>query len=120
MLGVFVMKFHPFDTLRIKENHSVVWVIEQEVPQGVGGYPAVGDLHPKHVAFKATYVGGATDCAGGTIIWEASFLAAPPTVRQMLGECCRASLDTYCGCCGAIGPVGEICHEKDCPDPFAC
>ncbi len=124
------MQFYPFDMLKIKPNHHVVWVIEQEVPQGVGGYPALGDVHPKHGEFRATFVGGATDCTGGTIIWEAPFMAAPQVVLDMVSAlkapapvaAIPAPCEGWVSCvsCNAEGVVGEVPHTGDCQDYGSC
>jgi hypothetical protein len=124
------MQFYPFDTLKIKPNHRVVWAIEQEVPQGIGGYPVIGESHPKYTAFTAVYVGGATDCTGGTIIWEAPFMAAPPEVLQMVSALkaptpfaavpapCEGRVS--CFACGAEGVKGEVPHTGNCHDIGSC
>jgi hypothetical protein len=124
------MQFYPFDTLRLRPNNTVIWVIEQEVPQGCGGYPAVGQQHPKFEAFKATYVGGATDCAGGTIIWEAPFMAAPEIILRMVSAlrapapaaATTAPCEGWVSCfsCNAEGVVGEVPHTGDCQDYGSC
>jgi hypothetical protein len=124
------MQFYPFDTLRIKPNNTVAWLIEQEVPQGVGGYPALGESHPKFEAFKAIYVGGATDCTGGMIRWEAPFMAAPEEILRMVSAL-RAPApmtavppppEDYVSCfsCGAEGVTGEVPHTGDCQDISSC
>ena len=124
------MQFYPFDTLRIKPNHTIVWLIEQEIAQGCGGYPTLGDVHPKHNEFRATFVGGATDCTGGTVIWEAPFMAAPQVVLAMVSAlkaptpsaAVASPLPNYVSCfaCGAEGVKGEVPHTGDCHDIGSC
>lgn len=123
------MQFHPFDTLRIKPTGHIVWVIEQEIPQGCGGYPTVGEQHPKHGKFRATFVGGATDCTGGTVVWEAPFMAAPPEILQMISALKAPTSFAavppppgYVSCfsCNAEGVAGEIPHTGDCQDIGSC
>jgi len=123
------MQFYPFDTLRLRPNNTVIWVIEQEVPQGCGGYPAVGEQHPKFEAFKATFVGGATDCTGGLVRWEAPFMAAPEEILRMVSAlrapapaAVASPLPNYVSCfsCGAEGVTGEVPHTGDCQDYGSC
>jgi hypothetical protein len=124
------MQFYPFDTLRIKPDHNVVWLLEQEIPQGVGGYPALGESHPTYVAFKATYVGGATDCTGGAVRWEAPFMAAPEEILRMVSAlrapapvaAIPAPCEGWVSCvsCNAEGVAGEVPHTGDCQDYGSC
>ena len=123
------MQFYPFDTLRIKPNRVVVWVIEQEIAQGCGGYPTLGAKHPKFPDFSATFVGGATDCTGGTVVWEAPFMAAPLEIIHMISALKAPTPITavppppgYVSCfsCNAEGVVGEVPHTGDCQDIGSC
>ena len=123
------MKFYPFDTLHIKENKIIVWLIEQEIPQGCGGYPTLGAKHPKFPDFSATFVGGATDCTGGTVRWEAPFMAAPLEIIHMISAlkapipaAVASPLPNYVSCfsCNAEGVVGEVPHTGDCQDIGSC
>ena len=124
------MQFYPFDTLHIRSNNTVAWVIEQEVAQGCGGYPALGDNHPKFRDFKAVFVGGATDCTGGLIRWEAPFMAAPEEILRMVSAlrapapaaAIPAPCEGWVSCysCNAEGVAGEVPHTGDCQDIGSC
>ena len=124
------MQFYPFDTLRIKPDHNVVWIMEQEIPQGVGGYPELGADHPSFACFKAAFVGGATDCTGGLVRWEAPFMAAPEAILRMVSAlrapapsaAVASPLPNYVSCisCGAEGVMGEVPHTGDCQDYGSC
>lgn len=124
------MQFYPFDTLRIKPTGHIVWLIDQEIPQGCGGYPALGDNHPEFSSFKATFVGGATDCTGGSVQWEAPFMAAPEEVLRMVSAlraptpsaAVASPLPDYISCfsCNAEGVTGEVPHTNNCQDIGSC
>ena len=124
------MQFYPFDTLHIKPNHVVVWLLIDSIPQGCGIESKVGDAHKHYPQFKAASVLRPTDCLGGEIVWEAPFMAAPEEVLRMVSALKAPTPMTtavppppeYVSCfsCGAEGVTGEVPHTGDCQDIGSC
>ena len=102
------MHFYPFDTLHIKPNHNVVWLLLDSIPQGCGMDSKIGDVHKHYPQFKAASVLRPTDCLGGEIVWEAPFMAAPEIVLQMVSALKAPS--------PAPSSVCENCGANGCPD----
>ena len=124
------MQFYPFDTLHIKPDHNVVWLLIDSVPQGCGMESKVGDVHRHYPAFKAASVLRPTDWLGGEICWEAPFMAAPEEVLRMVSALRAPAPATAvpapcegrvsCFSCGAEGVTGAVPHTRDCQDYGSC
>ena len=123
------MQFYPFDTLHIKPNHNVVWLLIDSIPQGCGMDSKMGDVHRHYPAFRAASVLRPTDCLGGEIVWEAPFMAAPEEVLRMVSALrapapitTASPLPNYVSCvsCNAEGVTGEVPHTGDCQDYGSC
>ena len=97
------MQFYPFDTLHIKPNRVVVWLLIDSIPQGCRIESKVGDAHKNYPAFKAASVLRSTDCLGGEICWEAPFMAAPPEILNMVSALKAPTSSPVCEGCGANG-----------------
>ena len=97
------MQFYPFDTLHIKPNHNLVWILIDSIPQGCGIGSKVGDAHKHYPEFKAASVLHATDCLGGEIVWEAPFNAAPTATVRLIAAIPAPGPEPVCENCGANG-----------------